>query len=157
MWSSRGWNFQEGTLSRRRLVFTEAQLYFQCNDKYRLEGLPYQFHSRRKAKHPPKRHQLRARKHPACTTATRTARPPRRRRRRRRRAGASGVFNKGRIAPPALSKCSVLSKPYEPASTKFPPPTATSLSSFPSARSVTPTAPLSTSSRTRLMPVRTTS
>ncbi|CAN9417017.1 unnamed protein product [Alternaria alternata] len=30
-WSTRGWTFQEALLSRRRLVFTEDQMYFQCN------------------------------------------------------------------------------------------------------------------------------
>jgi hypothetical protein len=30
-WSSRGWTFQEAVLSRRRLVFTDDQVYFQCN------------------------------------------------------------------------------------------------------------------------------
>ncbi|CAN9093369.1 unnamed protein product [Alternaria alternata] len=30
-WSTRGWTFQEALLSRRRLVFTEYQVYFQCN------------------------------------------------------------------------------------------------------------------------------
>lgn len=30
-WSSRGWTFQEAVLSRRRLVFTDQQLYFECN------------------------------------------------------------------------------------------------------------------------------
>lgn len=29
-WSTRGWTFQEATLSRRRLVFTDDQVYFQC-------------------------------------------------------------------------------------------------------------------------------
>ncbi|RYO81239.1 hypothetical protein DL766_005330 [Monosporascus sp. MC13-8B] len=29
-WSTRGWTFQEGLLSRRRLVFTEDQVYFEC-------------------------------------------------------------------------------------------------------------------------------
>jgi hypothetical protein len=30
-WSTRGWTFQEALLSRRRLVFTDDQVYFQCN------------------------------------------------------------------------------------------------------------------------------
>jgi hypothetical protein len=30
-WSTRGWTFQEALLSRCRLVFTEDQVYFQCN------------------------------------------------------------------------------------------------------------------------------
>ena len=29
-WSTRGWTYQEGHLSLRRLVFTDAQVYFQC-------------------------------------------------------------------------------------------------------------------------------
>jgi hypothetical protein len=29
-WNSRGWTYQEMLLSRRRLVFTESQMYFQC-------------------------------------------------------------------------------------------------------------------------------
>ncbi|CVL11961.1 hypothetical protein FPRO06_07817 [Fusarium proliferatum] len=30
-WASRGWTFEEAFLSRRRLVFLEDQLYFECN------------------------------------------------------------------------------------------------------------------------------
>lgn len=30
-WFTRGWTFQEAVLSRRRLVFTEEQIYFECN------------------------------------------------------------------------------------------------------------------------------
>lgn len=30
-WSTRGWTFQEAVLSRRRLAFTQEQLYFECN------------------------------------------------------------------------------------------------------------------------------
>lgn len=29
-WNSRGWTYQEMLLSRRRLVFTDSQMYFQC-------------------------------------------------------------------------------------------------------------------------------
>jgi Heterokaryon incompatibility protein (HET) len=31
-WSKRSWTFQEGLLSTRRLIFTETQVYFQCNE-----------------------------------------------------------------------------------------------------------------------------
>ncbi|OTB00637.1 hypothetical protein M426DRAFT_15230 [Hypoxylon sp. CI-4A] len=30
-WATRGWTYQEAILSRRRLVFTDDQLYFECN------------------------------------------------------------------------------------------------------------------------------
>jgi len=30
VWSTRGWTYQEGVLSRRRLVFTGEQMYFEC-------------------------------------------------------------------------------------------------------------------------------
>ena len=30
VWSTRGWTYQEGLLSSRRLVFTDKQVYFQC-------------------------------------------------------------------------------------------------------------------------------
>jgi hypothetical protein len=29
-WASRGWTFKEAILSARRLVFTEYQVYFEC-------------------------------------------------------------------------------------------------------------------------------
>jgi len=38
-WSTRGWTYQEGLLSRRRLVFTEFQVYFQCMETHHWEGL----------------------------------------------------------------------------------------------------------------------
>ncbi|KAK4069595.1 uncharacterized protein Triagg1_7019 [Trichoderma aggressivum f. europaeum] len=38
-WSTRGWTFQEALLSRRRLVFTEQQVYFECNAMNIYESL----------------------------------------------------------------------------------------------------------------------
>jgi hypothetical protein len=38
-WSSRGWTYQEALLSRRRLVFTHTQIYFQCAVMHCLEGI----------------------------------------------------------------------------------------------------------------------
>lgn len=38
-WNSRGWTYQEGLLSRRRLVFTDTQVYYQCNAMHCLEGI----------------------------------------------------------------------------------------------------------------------
>jgi hypothetical protein len=40
VWYTRGWTFQELVLSRRRLVFTRSQMYFQCNNMHRLENMP---------------------------------------------------------------------------------------------------------------------
>jgi hypothetical protein len=38
-WSTRGWTFQEALLSRRRVVFMEHQVYFQCNAMHCLESI----------------------------------------------------------------------------------------------------------------------
>jgi hypothetical protein len=38
-WASRGWTYQEMLLSRRRLVFTNSQMYFQCRTMHGMEGL----------------------------------------------------------------------------------------------------------------------
>jgi hypothetical protein len=38
-WASRGWTFQEAALSRRRLVFTDQQLYFECNSMNCFESI----------------------------------------------------------------------------------------------------------------------
>ncbi|KAH7379556.1 heterokaryon incompatibility protein-domain-containing protein [Pyrenochaeta sp. MPI-SDFR-AT-0127] len=38
-WTSRAWTFQEGLLSTRRLVFTDDQLYFECQGFYCIEML----------------------------------------------------------------------------------------------------------------------
>jgi hypothetical protein len=39
-WSTRGWTLQENLLSRRRLVFTETQTYFQCWHMHCCEAVP---------------------------------------------------------------------------------------------------------------------
>lgn len=38
-WASRGWTFQEGQLSNRRLVFTPSQVYLQCKAGCCCEGI----------------------------------------------------------------------------------------------------------------------
>lgn len=38
-WNTRGWTYQEGFLSNRRLLFTESQCYFQCGELSCTEGL----------------------------------------------------------------------------------------------------------------------
>lgn len=38
-WGTRGWTFQEGMLSRRRLVFTDDQVYFECGGMYCYEAI----------------------------------------------------------------------------------------------------------------------
>ncbi|KAF4629178.1 hypothetical protein G7Y89_g8964 [Cudoniella acicularis] len=30
-WVTRGWTYQEGILSKRRLIFTDEQIFFKCN------------------------------------------------------------------------------------------------------------------------------
>jgi hypothetical protein len=39
-WNTRGWTFQESLFSRRRLVFTETQTYFQCRNMHCCESVP---------------------------------------------------------------------------------------------------------------------
>ncbi|KAJ2991010.1 hypothetical protein NUW58_g2683 [Xylaria curta] len=39
VWDRRGWTFQEGALSRRRLVFLPTEVYFQCQEMQCLESL----------------------------------------------------------------------------------------------------------------------
>jgi hypothetical protein len=41
-WSTRGWTYQEAILSRKRLVFTEGEIYFECNTMHCRES-DYQF------------------------------------------------------------------------------------------------------------------
>ncbi|KAI1821141.1 heterokaryon incompatibility protein-domain-containing protein [Xylaria intraflava] len=38
-WATRGWTYQEAVLSTRRLVFTDDQLYFECNSMSTYESL----------------------------------------------------------------------------------------------------------------------
>ncbi|KAN0094178.1 HET domain containing protein [Hyaloscypha variabilis] len=38
-WAKRGWTYQEGVLSNRRLVFTEQQMYWECNGMAAQESL----------------------------------------------------------------------------------------------------------------------
>lgn len=38
-WNTRGWTYQEGFLSNRRLLFTQSQCYFQCGELWCTEGL----------------------------------------------------------------------------------------------------------------------
>ncbi|KAF5664794.1 hypothetical protein FHETE_6909 [Fusarium heterosporum] len=38
-WAERGWTYQEGLLSRRRIFFTDEQVIFQCNNMTCLESL----------------------------------------------------------------------------------------------------------------------
>lgn len=40
-WITRGWTYQEGVLSRRRLVFTDQQVYFECSGMYCCEALNF--------------------------------------------------------------------------------------------------------------------
>lgn len=45
-WWTRGWTYQEAVLSRRRLVFTEDQIYFECNAMNCFEDFKYRFRNR---------------------------------------------------------------------------------------------------------------
>jgi hypothetical protein len=40
-WDRRAWTFQEALLSRRRLVFTDSQFYFQCLRMHCTEGIEH--------------------------------------------------------------------------------------------------------------------
>ena len=43
-WITRGWTYQEGLLSRRRLVFTDQQVYYECYGMYCCEALNFPLH-----------------------------------------------------------------------------------------------------------------
>ncbi|KAF5541756.1 heterokaryon incompatibility (HET) domain-containing protein [Fusarium mexicanum] len=43
-WASRAWTYQEGLFSRRRLIFTEEQVYFECNNTRCRETVSYDLH-----------------------------------------------------------------------------------------------------------------
>lgn len=45
-WETRGWTYQEALLSRRRLVFTKEQVYFQCLEMHAVEIVKTVFSSR---------------------------------------------------------------------------------------------------------------
>jgi hypothetical protein len=38
-WVTRGWTYQEGILSKRRLIFTDSQVFFECNGMHCVESL----------------------------------------------------------------------------------------------------------------------
>lgn len=38
-WASRGWTYQEGLLSKRRIIFTDYQVYFECSSSHCCEAI----------------------------------------------------------------------------------------------------------------------
>jgi hypothetical protein len=40
-WATRGWTYQEGILSKRRLIFTDEQLFFECNGMHCCESMEW--------------------------------------------------------------------------------------------------------------------
>ncbi|CAN9083409.1 unnamed protein product [Alternaria alternata] len=45
VWNTRGWTYQEMLLSRRRIIFTDYQVYFQCRAHQTMEQLETTFES----------------------------------------------------------------------------------------------------------------
>jgi hypothetical protein len=43
-WARRGWTLQEGLLARRRLIFTDTRVYFQCTQSHCIENVFGEFH-----------------------------------------------------------------------------------------------------------------
>jgi hypothetical protein len=53
-WSSRGWTYQEGLLSKRRLIFTDQQIIWECNSMHSTESLAlplYAMHTKNKERY----------------------------------------------------------------------------------------------------------
>jgi hypothetical protein len=46
VWNTRGWTYQEAVLSCRCLVFTQSQVYFECQNMVRLESATLELPSR---------------------------------------------------------------------------------------------------------------
>ncbi|CAH0041937.1 unnamed protein product [Clonostachys rhizophaga] len=40
-WNTRGWTYQEGILSRKRLIFTDSQVLFECNGMHCCEAVSF--------------------------------------------------------------------------------------------------------------------
>jgi hypothetical protein len=40
-WATRGWTYQEGLLSSRRVIFTDDQVYFECNEIHSSESVTH--------------------------------------------------------------------------------------------------------------------
>jgi hypothetical protein len=40
-WATRGWTYQEGILSKRRLIFTDEQVHWECNNMHYAETIDY--------------------------------------------------------------------------------------------------------------------
>nr|RBQ84796.1 hypothetical protein FVER53263_20503 [Fusarium verticillioides] len=43
-WWTRAWTYQEGLFSRRRIFFTETEVYFECNDMCTQETVSFDLH-----------------------------------------------------------------------------------------------------------------
>ncbi|SCO53682.1 related to tol protein [Fusarium fujikuroi] len=50
-WWTRAWTYQEGLFSRRRIFFTETEVYFECNDMCTQESVPFDLHDFRNEAH----------------------------------------------------------------------------------------------------------
>ncbi|KAK1778974.1 heterokaryon incompatibility protein-domain-containing protein [Copromyces sp. CBS 386.78] len=63
-WHSRGWTYQEGMLSKRRLVFSDRHIYFQCQEMHTtgeldFDGRKWGYQApRRKRDHLARRHEV---------------------------------------------------------------------------------------------------